>query len=195
MFAKMVVAVLLVAAAASECPGSAAWVRASARVEVRADQPCSTVVAEMRARVTNQGVVWHDPHNNGTYSILSDRFASDSQLELQRVTHSKKYTDKLMFTFHKKADNVCYFFGCSESQVFSVMDYSTNYCNLRMLYCNRVHGCKPVQHDFETDETSVTTSIGAAHDPKACLALGIAQNTTVSSRGHSLVGMDNVIHV
>jgi hypothetical protein len=28
---------------------------------------------------------------------------------------------------------------CSESQVFSIGDFDTNYCNLRNVYCNSVH--------------------------------------------------------
>ena len=40
-------------------------------------------------------------------------------------------------------------------QVTSIADYSTNYCNSRMLYCGFNDGCKPVNLDLGAVETKV----------------------------------------
>lgn len=73
-----------------------------------------------------------DPHNNGTYTVLSD---SGTAVNLQRRTGDDKYTDLMTFTFANASDTSCTFYACSESQTTSVADFSTNYCNLRNLYC------------------------------------------------------------
>ena len=124
-------------------------------------------MSEMKARVEGISTgAWHDPHNNGVYSLLSQ---SDGDLDFQRVTGNKKYTDLLKFTFEDAADNTCNIQGCSASQVTSVADFSTNYCNLRMLYCGANEGCKPVQKDFAITETAVDPSFGAGKDASQCL--------------------------
>ena len=65
----------------------------------------------------------------------------------------------------------CVVRGCSASQVTSVADFSTNYCNLRMLYCGSKDGCRPVLHDFAVDETKVAPSTGAGSSAAACLTM------------------------
>ncbi|CAJ1356881.1 unnamed protein product [Effrenium voratum] len=141
--------------------------RDSCEVETMAKIWCKDVVDEIRARVTSAS--WHDPHNGGTYSFLDD--STDDVLQIQRVTANKKYTDKMTFTFtkqgHKKA---CAVHACSESQVFSIADFSTNYCNLRNLYCGSEDGCKPVRHDFSSEELDISPSMGAGNDKSACIA-------------------------
>merc|ERR1719428_1441119 len=72
----------------------------------------------MKARVSGQYNTWHDPHNNGTYTLVS---ATDSELDMTRKTGNGKYTDKLIFVFASGA-NGCLISGCSESQVFSIAD-------------------------------------------------------------------------
>ena len=63
----------------------------------------------------------------------------------------------------------CTIEACSESQVSSVLDYGTNYCNLKMLYCGSADGCKPVMHDY-TVSAEKTEKIGEASvDMSACL--------------------------
>ena len=54
-------------------------------------------------------------------------------------------------------------------------DFSTNYCNLRMLYCGSHEGCKPVQKDFAIEETSASPSWGASKNPDDCLQTASAQ--------------------
>ena len=155
------------------CPGSAAYVHASARVQVQANVACDEVQAEMLSRVHSQHTgVWHDPHNNGTYSITSESLTSASDtLAFSRLTGDRKYTDKMIFSFANSEDGKCEMLACSESQVTSILDFGTNYCNLRMLYCGSADGCKPVTHDFTSVEQKVSTSAGNAHDLKKCLTV------------------------
>jgi len=163
--ALMLAAPLSAVADSYTCPGSPAWVHASARVTVVAQAPCEAVMGEMKARVAGQPGRWHDPHNNGTYSLLS---AGASTLELSRLTGNKLFTDKLTFAFAEQG-GACMVRGCSESQGTSVGDFSTNYCNLRMLYCGSGERCEPVEKDFGIQETEAKTSIGASKDPSACI--------------------------
>lgn len=127
---------------------------------------CTEVKNEMLARVDGQYDAWHDPHNNGTYSVISN----GDYLELSRTTANLQYTDKMDFTF-TDGDNTCTIEGCSESQVTSVADFSTNYCNLRMLYCSSADGCSPVTYDLTADETSVDPSFGASATASDCMAM------------------------
>lgn len=155
----------------SMCPGSPAWVHASAKVKVTARVSCQTVLDEMVARVQAQGGAWHDPHNNGRYKLLAQGKTDASTLfaNFSRVTRNGKYTDKLGFSFFVTGTDQCGVHACSESQVTSIADFSTNYCNLRNLYCGSAEGCKPVKSDFTTDETTVETSKGASKDAKKCI--------------------------
>lgn len=158
-------------ASAYHCPGSASTIHASCKVTVTANAPCEQVKTEMMARVDGQSSgLWHDPHNNGTYSPTN----ASSGLGFQRLTGNKKYTDQMLFDF-VDSGNSCEISGCSESQVFSIADFSTNYCNLRMLYCGSADGCKPVKFDFTSQETQVDPSPGAGHDQSACLKTSEAQ--------------------
>jgi len=124
---------------------------------------------EILTRILTQGKGWHDPHNNGTYAVLDS--SMKDKLVLQRTSGgSGQYTDKVNFVL-ERAGAGCMLHGCSESQVFSVADMSTNYCNLRMLYCGAADGCKPVTRDFSVTEEQVSHSFGAGTDKNACLAV------------------------
>lgn len=95
------------------------------------------------------------------------------------MTGNGKYTDKLTLTFSAAAlesnfqsstsVGTCVLRGCSESQVTSVADFSTNYCNMYSLYCASADGCHPVRHDWTFKEQEVDPSIGASKDKAACL--------------------------
>lgn len=104
---------------------------------------------------------WVDPHNGGTYTILNDIYNSEEQITQitgQRVTADRKYTDIFIFTLEEDSSgrDGCILSGCSESQVFSVLDYSTNYCNLRNLYCNNKYdGCEVSRYDLDYEETYI----------------------------------------
>ena len=152
-------------AASYACPSSPAFIHASAKVQVVVPaETCDAVKSEMLARVQGQFGAWHDPHNNGTYSITSD---AGGQIALQRLTGDKKYTDKMTIVLQNTTSG-CTLFGCSESQTTSILDFGTNYCNLRMLYCGSTDGCKPVLHDFASVEKSATASSGTK-DLQKCL--------------------------
>jgi len=160
----------LATASAYKCPGSGAWLHAKAQVTATTSTTsCADVESEMEARVkAQQDGQWHDPHNKGVYSVTDSSTAG--VLSLDHMSGNKKYTDKLTFTFTAKGSG-CEISGCSESQVTSIADFGTNYCNLRMLYCGSADGCKPVLHDFTTTETEVKTSTGATHDLSKCLTM------------------------
>ena len=150
------------------CPKSGALIYASCKTTVSAADTCESVRLEMLARVGGQYGSWHDPHNNGTYSVIDD--TSQTSLALQRVTGDNKYTDKITFTFEAAGNyDGCVVRGCSRSQVTSVADFSTNYCNMYSLYCSSADGCKYAERDIAVTETEVKPSSGASKDKSACL--------------------------
>jgi hypothetical protein len=104
-------------------------------------------MAEMNGRAAGTNG-WVDPHNGGTYSLTT---TSSNDIEGQRTTGDKKYTDKFDFNFKTVGDG-CEVTACSESQVTSVLDYSTNYCNLHSLYCNSAEGCPTAGKDLTYTE-------------------------------------------
>jgi hypothetical protein len=157
------------ASAGSVCPGSPAWVHASCSVEALLETSCAKALEEFRARVGGQPRKWHDPHNDGTYSAITDE--ADGSHSFSRLTGDKKYTDLIRFSLRAADGGKCVFSGCSESQVFSVGDFSTNFCTQYNLYCGSAHGCKPVMHDFASSELQVKPSIGASKDMASCLVV------------------------
>merc|ERR1719174_305227 len=140
------------------CPGSPSHVHAGMEVVATAAASCSYVEDEMKARINGQFDKWHDPHHNGTLSA-------------HRRTGDDKYTDKMVFTLTDTGVQACKIEACSESQVFSIGDAGTNYCNLRMLYCGLKDGCKPVLHDIASDEEYLKRMAEASVNLKACLAV------------------------
>jgi hypothetical protein len=157
------------ASAGSVCPGSPALVHASCSVEAVLETSCAKALEEFRARVGGQPRKWHDPHNNGTYSAIADE--ADGSHSFSRRTGDKKYTDSIRFSLRAADGGKCVFSGCSESQVMSVADFSTNFCTQYNLYCGSAIGCKPVMHDFGSSELQVHPSIGASKDKTSCLVI------------------------
>jgi len=133
------------------CPGSPAQTHAQCDMVVTFPSEltnCAVVQTEIVARLKGDNG-WQDPHNQGTYTLLESTSPSSadgaSMVRGSRVTGDGKYTDQ--FGFHlvpNKDGKGCEMSGCSESQVFSILDMSTNYCNLRSLYCNTSDGCDVV---------------------------------------------------
>merc|ERR1712113_1140298 len=152
------------------CPGSGSFVRARMEVTATASASCDDVKAEIQARASAQGG-WKDPHNGGIYSVLE---VDGNVIKTQRTTNpatsvgGKVYTDKQSFQL-TDASGSCQIKACSESQGTSVGDFSTNYCDIRNLYCGKADGCLPVSKDFATSEDSYSKSIGAGHDFSACI--------------------------
>jgi hypothetical protein len=152
-----------------QCPGSAAGSHASMKVTVAADASCDAVQKEIEARAN--GGSWVDPHNGGIYSLLS---SSNGVIQTQRTTNpatsvgGNVYTDKQTFAL-TTVDGGCQVKGCSESQGGSFSDFSTNYCDLRNLYCGSSDGCVSASNDFTSQESSHKGSLGAGHDSSKCI--------------------------
>jgi len=150
------------------CPGSPAGGHASMKVTVQAAASCDAVQKEIEARAQGDYV---DPHNGGIYSLLS---SSDGLVNTQRTTNpatsvgGNVYTDKQTFKL-TSSDGGCQIEGCSESQGGSFSDFSTNYCDLRNLYCGSADGCATAKSDFTSQEQSHKGSLGAGHDSSKCI--------------------------
>merc|ERR1712217_961051 len=144
------------------CPGSGSFVHASMKVTATASATCADVKAEIKARASAQGG-WKDPHNGGIYSVLDSNTAN--MIKTQRTTNPKTsvggqvYTDKQTFELTAVSGR-CQIKACSESQGFSVGDFSTNYCDIRNLYCGSADGCSKVKNDFTSVENSHKGSVG-----------------------------------
>merc|ERR1712087_192501 len=176
-FSKCVVKSTILGAVAREpldsynCPGSGSLVHASMEVMATAAASCDDVKAEIKAKASAEGG-WKDPHNGGIYSVLTSD--DDSIIKTQRTTNpatsvgGQVYTDKQNFEL-TEVDGKCQIKACSESQGTSVGDFSTNYCDIRNLYCGSADGCSPVHNDFASVENDHTGSLGAGHDFSKCV--------------------------
>ena len=92
---------------------------------------------------------------SGHYHLVSSKNGTETQGT--RSTGDGKYTDKFTFSFSASEDG-CVVEGCSESQVTSVVDYSTNFCNLYNLYCNTDDKCPIVYTDLTHSEKYTSCS-------------------------------------
>jgi hypothetical protein len=120
-------------AVADTCPGSASSVHAACQMSVTFTNSCDEVRAEVAARAKGSADgSWTDPHNKGIYTIKSD---STAVTDFAHLTGNKKYTDKVRFTYSSTSNGGCQLEACSESQVFSVYDAGTNFCNINDLFC------------------------------------------------------------
>eukprot|EP00746_Dinoflagellata_sp_MGD_P069528 gnl/MRDRNA2_/MRDRNA2_28470_c0_seq1.p1 gnl/MRDRNA2_/MRDRNA2_28470_c0~~gnl/MRDRNA2_/MRDRNA2_28470_c0_seq1.p1 ORF type:complete len:270 (+),score=48.59 gnl/MRDRNA2_/MRDRNA2_28470_c0_seq1:90-899(+) len=129
------------------CPGSTAWVHASCQVTVNfPNTQCAIVQEEVEARIEAQNG-WKDPHNHGSYS---NRLPPTSSLiQGKRITgDSHHYEDHFNLAFEQSGAD-CKLSGCSESQVTSILDFSTNYCNMHDLYCGSQDNCPVVKSDLK----------------------------------------------
>lgn len=138
MFQIIVCLLGLVAVQGIKCPSSESKVHAGCEVTITFEESCGAVQKEINQRIEGQYELWHDPHNNGTYTLDSN---DGSEYAVHRVTGDSKYTDKMLFNFVEQGDG-CKVEACSESQVFSIADFGTNYCNLHNLYCAE-EACHP----------------------------------------------------
>ena len=127
--------------------------------DVNFSNDCQTVQSEMDKRINGQATgKWFDPHNNGTYTLLSK---TTELFELSRTTGDGKYTDLINFVFGAVDNTQCNVFACSESQVFSIEDYGTNFCNIHDLYCDEP-GCNPFMKLFYDEEEAKCTKADQA---------------------------------
>uniref|UniRef100_A0A7S0RNB3 Lipocalin/cytosolic fatty-acid binding domain-containing protein n=1 Tax=Pyramimonas obovata TaxID=1411642 RepID=A0A7S0RNB3_9CHLO len=167
-FAYAFAALLTVAASAEEasdgyCPGSPSTIHAKCSLTAMFDNPCDVVKYEVLARVQGTPIPWQDPHNHGTYAMAH---SSEHVLEGTHVTGSGTYTDKFKLTFEEGNPGECVLHACSESQVFSIYDFDTNYCNLRNLYCSARDGCVSVHSDLTLKKEELGSCL--AHNKRTC---------------------------
>lgn len=131
------------------CPSTPAWVAAGMRITTVTSSSCDKVFSEMKARVDGQTGVfvgpWKDPHNGGVYTV-QDYGGSFSTLH---STADGEHLDAQIFTLSLYGVDSCKIEACSRSQNRSFSDDGTNYCNLKMLFCGTVDGCKFIKHDLK----------------------------------------------
>eukprot|EP00927_Polykrikos_kofoidii_P080900 TRINITY_DN7791_c0_g1_i1.p1 TRINITY_DN7791_c0_g1~~TRINITY_DN7791_c0_g1_i1.p1 ORF type:complete len:481 (-),score=18.50 TRINITY_DN7791_c0_g1_i1:114-1556(-) len=150
------------------CPGSPAGpTHAGTNVSASAATACIEVRDEIiaRAGAFATGLNWVDPHDGGTYQLLSKSDNVDGHIEINtsRTTNPKAspgvepFVDKQTFRL-VEGDGKCEILACSESQGVSVSDASTNYCNIWNLFCGKEDGCFPVLNDFSSTEDAVSAS-------------------------------------
>ena len=119
----------------SACPGSPEAVHAKCHLSVLFAEPCLRVLAVVNGRVVGRHG-WHDckEPRPGVYDGLA--------WSASRTTGNGLFTDLLGFRFAPEPEGAtastggCRVSACSESQVTSIVDYSTNYCSLRNLYAD-----------------------------------------------------------
>lgn len=161
------------------CPGSAASMHAKCKMRVTfAQQQCARIKTEAKARIA-AGPAF-DPHNGGSYSLLAE---SPSSLSVQRVTGTgsmTKYTDLIELSFEYDPEIVgCVLTACSESQGPSYFDFSTNYCNSHVLYCNGAEGCPSIlESELMYDELFIDCGAGATHDASKCIPGSVGLDMT-----------------
>ncbi|KAJ9455286.1 hypothetical protein DIPPA_64838 [Diplonema papillatum] len=164
MFRPVFVLLLAVEALRADylCPGSPAPIHAHCQVSaVTTDNMDRTTVAtEIQKRLT---VV--DPHNNGTYALM--RFDETNMTFYGNRTTglAPYYVDLWIIQLIEDGLNTI-IRSCSESQVSSLLDASTNYCNVHNLYCGTQDGCKPATFNLAYLESFGSCS---QHEASACL--------------------------
>ncbi len=77
------------------------------------------------------------PTKDRPWIIRVQRMTNMKDPDGEPLPAEKQYTDEvnLVLVDGGSSPGRCKVFGCSESQVFSMLDGSTNYCNLRNLVC------------------------------------------------------------
>lgn len=170
MRGAVIAAVVGAVAGEMTCPSTPAAVACGMKLTAEASTTCDKVEAEIKARVGGQYTKWHDPHNNGTYT--EEKYGGT--VSTSRLTGDGKYTDKQIFTLTKSGDSACKIEACSRSQVFSIGDMGTNYCDLKMLFCGSSDGCKPVLNDFTVSDETTQKFAQATVNLNACLKVASA---------------------
>ena len=132
----------------SECPGSPVSTHASCAFDVHfPSTSCASIRKKMVSRVQKNK---DRKSKKGTYEMIDDD--SDSgKIKAQRTSHDG-YVDKFDVVYQESGEG-CVVRACSESQVRSMYDFSTNYCNVHNLLCNKDEGCGKSSDNFEYDET------------------------------------------
>lgn len=136
-------------------------VRAGCNITIDFTNSCADVRKEITTRVNGQPTSWHDPHNNGSYTFTIKDSKSRFSLERKSGTGSKiVYTDSVDFFFEDSQDEKsCHVVASSNSQVFSILDFGTNFCNMNNLYCSDKE-CQPfdvLEYSYTVDKCTDPT--------------------------------------
>merc|ERR1712006_45284 len=75
----------------------------------------------------------------------------------------------MIFTLTDEGES-CKIEACSESQVFSIGDAGTNYCNVKLLVCGSDQGCKVANSDFTLGDEQTSKKAQASVNMGNCLA-------------------------
>lgn len=136
---------------AQACPGSPVdWSHHASCMETRRFQnPCENVQEEIELRIEKNLDRKKLP---GQYELLSTQHGTCSKGSRATSPHAVPgpYTDIFGFLYVSEPDG-CWVTSCSESQVESLCDFSTNFCNMFNLYCNEMDGCESVKHTLNYD--------------------------------------------
>jgi len=133
------------------CSGSGATEHTMAQMTVDFTDKCSTVAAEVEARVQGDDG-WTDPHNGGNYQMME---TNNDYIKLKRRTGNNKYTDVITFQL-TDTDTGCSANACSVSQGNSNNDGGTNLCNMENLFCgsstenSNGQACQTVNTDLKS---------------------------------------------
>eukprot|EP00039_Didymoeca_costata_P018126 m.332219 g.332219 ORF g.332219 m.332219 type:complete len:180 (-) comp16899_c0_seq1:22-561(-) len=163
----VVVVALSLTATSFACVREISHLHAHCQLSVTVNTSCAAFALEASARMRGLNN-WTDPHNGGTYSQVS---ANATYVQGSRLTNSQpQYKDDFDFMLTNSTPNTCTVTACSESEAYSYLDYSTNYCNLHNLYCGKAAGCTPVLYDFTSTETIKEC---LQHDTTQCIGIEI----------------------
>lgn len=115
---------------------------------------CELVQAEIEARIKGQKDRKASP---GSYELLASEpgGCTKASRTIGPDANPGPFTDLFGFRFSSGGGG-CQVTSCSESQVQSKCDFSTNFCNLFNLYCNEADACDTLLHDL----TYTTLSVG-----------------------------------
>ncbi|XP_046638508.1 uncharacterized protein LOC124316548 isoform X1 [Daphnia pulicaria] len=107
---------------------------ASCRVDWTFGKPCDVV----QTALVNQMQKWNmDTQNlcgSGQKCLYEFLTSSPTKVTGTHTTPVKRYVDDVSYTFTPAADNSCSVQGFSTSQTwYAVLDYGTNYCNIKNL--------------------------------------------------------------
>ena len=138
-----------------QCPGSPASLHAECKMKFEIPKTsCKDVKDEVERRIQEKDG-WKDPKSHpGKYSLVKKE---DKATEGTRTTgDGTNYVDKFIFTYAdvEGSEKGCIVSACSQSQIMSVYDFSTNYCNMRNLLCGKAEGCKVSKHDLPPAQES-----------------------------------------
>ena len=169
-----------------DCPGSPASFHSKCSYSVQfSDSNCAQVQTEILERMQGNAS-WVDPHNGGTYTVISSLGCPGSgclSILGQRVTGlAPHYTDKFKLTFNGDQSQ-CTMTACSESQGSSLYDASTNYYNMHVLYCTGAQGCPSVaEPNFVYTESNFDCTHGGRVENSAnlCIPHSVGRNLTPS---------------